>query len=493
MPGRWPCTHLHERSPHRRCMECWSLPSACIEPLPVPPPLNDSSAVYETVSRMARTRHHDGAVDPTTWNVYRLHGGSGRTVRVHVDGLSSSALRVVQKSMRSIRDPLCSTRVRHVERVVTKLHSRDARKRATWSSYPSKNLTMVWPIWEMGFGDGIAHLLLPLGQLLRLNAMPADLALSGLRHDALLPPLAAATSSLCSFERPNPPLLPRCRPACYGFIHVCAPRYTDTRDAFEASSALEARLSPPTTGSDGAEGRGNADGSSDGDGVLRVLFAERAGRRRIVNLERLAAACNGSTLRPNSSSASTWHVHVRCEIMASSASPAMKRRQLHGATVFVAMWGGDTLHALSLPRGSAVVELRHATFVKGAPWSWVSMARRWVMRYSGPLKRRPLSFYAMHLSENETTVPSQETQACVLNASLQTRAHPIVDERWRCFWNVDVAVDFDRHLRPVLERIVDNRRRGVIGLGTDDICTKRVWGGRTRLVNGTRRSAGCPS
>ena len=154
---------------------------------------------------------------------------------------------------------------------------------------------------------------------------------------------------------------------------------------------------------------------------------------------------------------------------------------------------GDTLHALNLPRGGTVIEMRHSTFAKGAPYSWVSMARLWVMRYAFARKRaRPLGFYSMHLPE-DVTVASRELESCMLNASAQSAVHLSTDERWRCFWNVDVNVSF-AHLKPMLERVASERQAGIVNLGKEDICRKRYWIGKMiRDQNGTLRPAGCPT
>ena len=367
----------------------------------------------------------------------------------------------------------------------------------------------------------IAHLLLPLGTLLQLGLSPVDLAVSGLRQTSLLPSLrAAASRSVCAFERPNVAAgLPLCRSSCWRSIHVCTPRYQDVRDSFGAWNALEDRREATEAAAAAVEAaaatglaaairderrpiltaplasvppalaplEGHSDlphtrvGRPRPATPLRILFAARAGRRRVANLGDVLADCNRATpaaidaalppaLRPATASS---NLSVACSMLPPDASHATKRRRVRASDVFVAMWGGDTLHALNLPRGSAVVEMRHSTFARGAPWSWISMARLWIMRDAFAKQRpRPLSFYSLHLPES-ATVPSPELTMCLGNASAQTAKYPQTDERWRCYWNVDVRVDFWRHLLPTLTQIASDRRRGVINLGAEDVCRKR--------------------
>ena len=72
--------------------------------------------------------------------------------------------------------------------------------------------------------------------------------------------------------------------------------------------------------------------------------------------------------------------------------------------------------------------------------------------------------------------------------------HVSTDERWRCFWNVDVNVSFFAHLKPMLERVASERHAGIVNLGKEDICRKRYWIGKmVRDQNGTLRPAGCPT
>ena len=186
-------------------------------------------------------------------------------------------------------------------------------------------------------------------------------------------------------------------------------------------------------------------------------------------------------------------VRLECSVLPANATQLVKRERVRASSVYVTMWGGDTLHALNLPRGGAAVEMRHSTFARGAPWSWVSMARLWTMRYVGPRALRPLSFYALNLPAS-VTVPSRALHVCHINSSAQTAKFSNVDERWRCYWNADVTISFRTQLLPVLERVVFDRSTGAVNLGLEDVCRKRYWGGRVvRDLNGTVRAAGCPT
>ena len=225
---------------HEQCLRCWVLPDACFEALPVPA---KSSKVYDD------KRSNSQGVG--------LYKKSQRPFRLHVAGLTASDLGDRLSRLGGfIKDPLFSQILRHLERDIVW-----ADNSSRWPLYPrvaragsggddpvtiggDDELTMVWPYWEKGYGDVIANTLLPFGELLRDGRMPRHLAISGMRHvrcplardpcrvpcgecarpppcrplralfvcgqAALLPPLKAATATLCASERPNLPLLPQC-------------------------------------------------------------------------------------------------------------------------------------------------------------------------------------------------------------------------------------------------------------------------------------------
>jgi hypothetical protein len=164
----------------------------------------------------------------------------------------------------NLRDPLNSELLRHLERRRRDVGER--RRRAARDVQPYRgvgdaaaNLTMIWPLWEMGFGDVLANTVLPLGEsaapklwphlvlislassitdrlllsageLLRLGRMPTHLAVSGMRHAPLVQQLRPTASAICASERASA-LLPRCTSRCWGAVHICAPGVLLSRPA----------------------------------------------------------------------------------------------------------------------------------------------------------------------------------------------------------------------------------------------------------------------
>ena len=132
--------------------------------------------------------------------------------------------------------------------------------------------------------------------------------------------------------------------------------------------------------------------------------------------------------------------------------------------------GGDTVHALHMRSGSAVLELRSSGFARGAPHSWLDLHRRWITRFGGPAREQPLRFFPVLLPLNASVITSRE-EACFeknrkkldawkaqpeppRNSSAPGggRRRTPRDNGWLCYWNADLRVDFDQVLRPVLLR-----------------------------------------
>jgi len=367
-------------------MKCWTLPDTCTEFLPA----DNATEIYS--NRPGRG----------TLALYRRP-----PVRLHVAGMSRAGLAQLLKPSQigNLRDPLNSELLRHLERsiFITKqgptpdTPSDDAssrrlqqqrrrrdvgerRRRAARDVQPYRgvgdaaaNLTMIWPLWEMGFGDVLANTVLPLGELLRLGRMPTHLAVSGMRHAPLVQQLRPTASAICASERASA-LLPRCTSRCWGAVHICAPVYTDTRDAWAAQRTLDAsaglvpNLTEVSRSSASSDGGSNGGGSSGGDDSgsrrvstsLRVLFAARSGRRLVLNVQQLAAACDGSAAWFGSR-----RTELHCRLLAANATPTTKVWELRRADVLICIWGGDTLHGLHLRHGGAIVEMRHAGFISG--------------------------------------------------------------------------------------------------------------------------------
>ena len=372
-------------------------------------------------------------------------------------------------------------------------------------------LVMVWPYWEKGYGDVIANTLLPFGELLREGRMPRHLSLAGMRHATLLPALRAATSTLCASERDNPPLLPRCDSACWGAVRICAPEFFEsTRSSWHSTVALDAAaaLMPPpvqtmprdplaaiqaayhaASTADGVAAEVGTDGSTPPSSTrsdkaaltshateLRVLFAARHGRRLLANADELAAACDGRIVLAGD--ASTPRTVSRCSVLPASTPQADKTAALRRVHVFVTVWGGDTVHALHMRRGSGVIELRSSGFAAGAPWSWLELHKRWTTRHSGDERRPPLHFYPVPLPTN-ASIMRREEQACMQrnrarqkrwlaqdelrrgllrndssargDSKRRARGGRMPNEEWLCYWNADLHVHME-YLMPALIR-----------------------------------------
>ena len=434
-------------------MKCVTLPDTCVEILPIPFADAVVAGQYAALN--------------STWRRLRA-----TPLKLHVGGLDAAELTKRRAAIGgAVVNPMFPERLRHLEADIVATPSRPNFPRQ------QNNLIAVWPPWEQGFGDAFGGTLLPLGELSRLGELRKHaLAISGLRHASLVRPLAAAAGSLCALERPQPPLLPRCASACWPELHVCMPRNTDTRDAYEANLALDAASGwlpppapPPPPFAAGAP-----------PPPLRVLIAARTGRRPIVELDALVAACDGSAVGGGG-------VVARCEALPAGASVEEKARRLRRADVLVSMWGGDTINGLRLKRGGAVIEVRNAGFVRGASWGWVELHRRWVTRTTAtcfkpkaacPLhlkdvRQRPLAFYTLTLPENATVLGDEETR-CLERAAAGERG---AGRRHMCFWNAGLRVDAAR-LKAVLGRVVADRERGLVPVETRDVvCEKRKHGG----------------
>ena len=143
----------------------------------------------------------------------------------------------------------------------------------------------------------------------------------------------------------------------------------------------------------GARGGAFASGFAGGS-EMRVLIAARHGRRLLANALELTRACNGTVI-PGLAAAnggvggggeagSGGGTTLRCELLPADAPQPVKIARLRASHAYVCVWGSDTVHALHMRRGSAVIELRSAGFASGAPWSWLELHRRWVTRFTPP-------------------------------------------------------------------------------------------------------------
>ena len=372
--------------PTAQCFRCWELPDSCLEVLPARRP---SKAVYD---------------DPRSNTIgVRLYPKNARPFRLHVAGLSQDKLReLLDRMVPFVKDPLFSEYLRHLENDVLWADRTNASLpwplfrpgggvgNARSASIPSSSssssasaaastgggddeLVMMWPMWEKGYGDVIANTLLPFGELLRRAAPPRHLALSGMRHATLLPPLRAATSSLCAIERDNLPLLPRCESACWRRLRICAPNFFEsTIDSWRSTAALDAAAKwLPTNHADvasdpvaaiaaalaadaaidggaAAGGGGAATAVSNATAAssaaasaasassalaakmpprtLKVLIASRSGRRLLANDAELTAACDGVEVEGT---------RLSCALLPAAASQEAKIAALRLVDVYV--------------------------------------------------------------------------------------------------------------------------------------------------------------
>lgn len=174
-------------------------------------------------------------------------------------------------------------------------------------------------------------------------------------------------------------------------------------------------------------------------------------------------------------------LRLRCALLPANSSPEEKVSALRKADVYVCVWGGDTVHALHLPRRSAVIELRSEGFTSGAPHQWVWLHQRWVSRYRGDLRTRPLHFYALALPTNSSVFNKEEEDCAAKDAAKRavyeeelalSRANatplstcvyicppgmpvkrPPVSNGWLCYWNANLRVSFGQILPTLHEHI----------------------------------------
>jgi hypothetical protein len=96
--------------------------------------------------------------------------------------------------------------------------------------------------------------------------------------------------------------------------------------------------------------------------VLQVVFARRAGRRFILNLEDLLHKCAAASFKAG------WKLNCSALHMGSLA-PDELVRTMRGTDCFIAMHGGDMVHGLHMLPGRTAVELLNYEF-RNARWDW---------------------------------------------------------------------------------------------------------------------------
>ena len=110
-----------------------------------------------------------------------------RPFRIDVRGPNASAeVRAALKAMQQLRDPLVSTRMRHLEYDLFDHPDVAASALPRRRARPDGSLVMLWPMWEGGFGDPYMWTVIPMGYALAQGELPnATIAISGALYPKL--------------------------------------------------------------------------------------------------------------------------------------------------------------------------------------------------------------------------------------------------------------------------------------------------------------------
>lgn len=208
-----------------------------------------------------------------------------------------------------------------------------------------------------------------------------ELGISGARYPRALAPLQRRFN-VCSLERAVV-RLPRCSEACYSEEHICEAglarpyvrkrlaggesfkafkhcghNQVKGRTAWRSAAALDNALGFPIP----PRARRAAPMQSSSRRVLHILFAQRAGRRYILNLDNLMSECAAASFPGG------WSLNCTALRMGSLA-PEDLVRTMRTMDCFVGMHGGDMVHGIHLLPGRTVVELLNFEF-RNARWDW---------------------------------------------------------------------------------------------------------------------------
>jgi len=151
----------------------------------------------------------------------------------------------------------------------------------------------------------------------------------------------------------------RTRPRCFLRATVCdysnipSPRHARPWAAMQAVVAFHAARPAASAASPRqSSSAASASPGSDGAGLLRVVLANRTGRRRLLDLEALVAECDG--WRPPSPHAA---VRVRCVSHNFGVGLVASLPVIADSDVMVTPHGADMVNAFALHRGSSVLEV----------------------------------------------------------------------------------------------------------------------------------------
>lgn len=401
-------------------------------------------------------------------------GKAAKQFRLHVAGVAADTM-VSTQAKCGIHEPLLPTFMRHLERDM--VHEPDSAAMRRDRRQAGTDLTMMWPTWENGYGDPLAHTLLPLGDLLRQGRMPRNLAVSGLKMASLVEPLLAAAPGACAFERADPSSrLRRCEGGCYDRVSVCTTNDQQTSEAWEARAALDTAAGWRNRSTERAAGVPLDGGSKQGGGralprdmvvILAVREPHGGHSRVVVNQEEVLRACNGARLVVTRPDGRRVRTRLRCELLMGSAPTRDKVAALQRADVFVTMWGGDTINALHMRRGGIVLEMVPEAFNRFGPQGWVHQHAMWVTRSFAARQARlgrraaPRSDAAElpgRIRYKEVELPASlgvvtdQTRKCVhmshkkswqrARRQNRTALTPAEQASWNCVWNADTRVEW---------------------------------------------------
>ena len=424
---------------------------------------------------------------PSQWRLQWKQGinraRAPKQLRLYVAGLDPTALDELLKRgvLPKIREPLLPNRLRHLEKDISHLPL-DAREGSSESrlleaagamagvpfGWGGDDLTMVWPQWENGFGDVIAHTLLPLAEYAHAGPLASPLAVSGLRYPILAQLLKAIAPRACASERPNPPLLPHCNSSCYAAINLCGLDHLQVKDAWAAAATLDRAVGfraanesnvtfvlPPPRASAGQGGSAPPPPPPPSP-PLRVLLAAReahrlkgtlTGDRLVVNQEELVETCGRGTV-----AVAGHELRLECRLMPAGLAMAEQAAMMQWADVYACMWGGDSIHALHLRRGAIVIEMINQKFLQHGPWAWIGQHKRWVTKQRDRRTSPPLR-YSMASLNFSGAVLTNATRKCMAQFTKAWEAKRQAGDKralkedepgrlWDCYWNANMRVEW---------------------------------------------------
>jgi len=361
--------------------------------------------------------------NPDVWRQWRGEIPRRRMQRpftLHVARESEAELKCM---LPRIKEPLNPTQLRHLEKDVVSMNVTDMLQRR-WGG---KSLTMLWPLWENGYGDVLADTLLPLADLSRRHMITNDpIAVSGIENNNIIEQLRSFyPGRMCASERVmDGQKWERCQSACFSEIRVCHISHRDVHEAWETRAFVDTAM--------GWRNRLTERAAWQEMSKVRVVFVSRqphgAHHRRIMNEDSLLKSCNAATFHDT---------RLVCSLVSAGMQMGKKVNLLQTADVMVSGWGGDTIHALHLRRNAAVIEIVNELFATEGPQSWVRQHKRWITRSLGQdASNGKITYHSLRNAFNNTIIGFEE-HACLQRAQKKSTA------KWQCVWNADMFVDWN--------------------------------------------------